>query len=141
MKTLFVFIVALLQKSIVTSASIVMRTLLFPLLSDLSRCNRFLVCHNMLLSRCQKAGQRHSIKIGNRPSEIVAKFKSLATTHTDQNCVHEDIKSRLNSGNACYRSVQSLLSFRLLSNNVKLKYTKPYFYQLFYMGVKLCLSR
>jgi hypothetical protein len=40
---------------------------------------------------------------------------------TDQNCIHEEIKSRLNSGNACYISVQSLLSFRLLSRNVKVK--------------------
>jgi hypothetical protein len=33
--------------------------------------------------------------------------------------MHEEIKSRLNSGNACYHSVQSLLSSRLLSRNVK----------------------
>jgi hypothetical protein len=77
----------------------------------------------MLVSRCQKAGQRQSIKIGNRPFESVTKFKYLGTTLTDQNCIHEEIKSRLNSGNACYHSVQSLLSSRLLSRNVK--YKKP----------------
>jgi hypothetical protein len=33
--------------------------------------------------------------------------------------MQEEIKSRLNSGNACYRSVQSLLSSRLVSRNVK----------------------
>jgi hypothetical protein len=33
-------------------------------------------------------------------------------------------KSRLNSGNACYHSVQSLLSFRLLSRSVKVKIYK-----------------
>jgi hypothetical protein len=32
--------------------------------------------------------------------------------------MHEQINSRLNSGNACYHSVQSLLSSRLLSRNV-----------------------
>jgi hypothetical protein len=35
--------------------------------------------------------------------------------------MHEEIKSRLNSGNACCHSVQSLLSSRLLSRNLKLK--------------------
>jgi hypothetical protein len=31
----------------------------------------------MLVSRCQKAGQRQSIKIGNRSFESVAKLKHL----------------------------------------------------------------
>jgi hypothetical protein len=53
----------------------------------------------MLVSRCQKAGQ--SIKIANRSFDDVANFKYLGTTLTDQNCIHEETKSRLNSGNAC----------------------------------------
>jgi hypothetical protein len=77
----------------------------------------------MLMSR-KKAGQKHSIKIDNRSSEGVAKFKYLGTTLTDQNCMHEENKSRLNSGRACYHSVQSLLSSRLLSWNVKVKIYK-----------------
>jgi hypothetical protein len=74
----------------------------------------------MSVSRCQKAGRRQSIKVANT-FEDVAKFKHLGTTLTDQNCIHEEIKSRLNSGNACYHSVQSLLSSRLLSRNLKVK--------------------
>jgi nucleosome binding factor SPN SPT16 subunit len=61
------------------------------------------------MSRCQKAGQRLSIKRGNRPFGSVAKFKYLGTTLTDQNCIYEEIKSRLNSGNACYHLVQSFV--------------------------------
>jgi hypothetical protein len=77
------------------------------------------------MSRYQKAGQKHGIKIANRSFEdVVAKFKYLSTTLTDHNCMHEEIKSRLNSGNVCYHSVQSLLSYRLLSRNVKIKIQK-----------------
>jgi hypothetical protein len=78
----------------------------------------------ILVSRCQKAGQRQSIKIGNMSFESVAKFKYLGKTLTDQNCIHEEIKSRLNSGNACYHSVHRLLSSLLLSRNVKVKIYK-----------------
>jgi hypothetical protein len=67
------------------------------------------------------AGHGQSTKIGNRFFEDVARFKYLRTTLTDQNCMHEEIKNRINSGNACYHSVQSLLSSRLLSRNVKVK--------------------
>jgi hypothetical protein len=64
------------------------------------------------------------MKTANRSFEDVAKFRHLGTTLTDQNCVHDEISSRLNSGNACYHSVQSLLSPRLLSRDVKVKMYK-----------------
>jgi hypothetical protein len=35
--------------------------------------------------------------------------------------MHKEIKSSLNSGNGCYYEVQSILSSRLLSRNVKVK--------------------
>jgi hypothetical protein len=79
---------------------------------------------NMLMSRSQKVGQKHSIKIVNRSFEDVAKFKYLGTILTDQNCMHKEINSRLNSGNACYHSVQSLLSSRLLCRNLNVKIYK-----------------
>ena len=46
-------------------------------------------------------------------------LKYLGTTVTNQNYIAEEIKSRLMSGNACYHSVQNILSFRLLSKNLK----------------------
>jgi hypothetical protein len=64
----------------------------------------------MLVSRYKMAGQKRGIKIANRSFEGGAEFKYLGTTLTYQNGMHEEIKGRLNSGNACYRSVQSLLS-------------------------------
>jgi hypothetical protein len=63
----------------------------------------------MLTSHNLKIGQRHSIKIANRSFENGAKFKYLGTTLTDQNCMHEKIKSRLNLGNAYYHPVQSFV--------------------------------
>jgi hypothetical protein len=61
----------------------------------------------MFMPHSQKIGQKHSIE--NRFSEGVTKFKYLGTTQTVQNCMHEEIKSRLNSGNACYHLVESLV--------------------------------
>jgi hypothetical protein len=65
------------------------------------------------------------MKIANRSFESVTKFKYLGTTLTDKNYINEEIKSRINSGSSCYHSVQSLLSSRLLSRDVKVKNIKP----------------
>jgi hypothetical protein len=75
----------------------------------------------MLVSRDQNAGQNREIKIGNRSFENVSQFSDLGMTVTNQNLIQEEIKRRLNSGNACYHSVQNLLSSRLLSKNVKVR--------------------
>jgi hypothetical protein len=55
----------------------------------------------ILLSRHQNAGQNHDIKIGNRCFENVAQFRYLGTTITNQNLIQEEVKKRLNPGNAC----------------------------------------
>jgi hypothetical protein len=67
------------------------------------------------------AMQNREIKMANRSFENVSQFKYLGTTVTNQNLIQEGIKTRLNSGNACYHSVQNLLSSRLLSKILKKK--------------------
>ena len=48
-------------------------------------------------------------------------FRYLGTTLTYQNSIQDEIKSRLKSWNACYHSVQNLLSSSLLPKNLKIK--------------------
>ena len=40
---------------------------------------------------------------------------------TNQNCIREEVKNRLKSGNACCNSVQNLLSSSSLSKNVNMQ--------------------
>jgi len=75
----------------------------------------------MVMSQDRNARRGHSVKIDNSFIERVEDFKYLGTTLTEQNSIQEEIKSRLKLGNACYHSVQNLLSSRLLSKNLKIK--------------------
>jgi hypothetical protein len=50
-----------------------------------------------------------------------------------------EIKSRLNSGNACYHSVQNLLSSHLISKNLKIKIYRTVILPVVLLGVKLGL--
>jgi hypothetical protein len=51
----------------------------------------------MFVSRYQNTGQMYCTRVGNKSFENVAKFKYLGMTVTNQNCIHEEIKSRLYS--------------------------------------------
>ena len=73
------------------------------------------------MSGDQIAGQSHSMKTDNSSFERVEEFKYLGITLTHQNSIQGEIKSRLKSGNACYHSVQNILSSSLLSKNIKIK--------------------
>jgi hypothetical protein len=78
----------------------------FVLLRDLMRKNK-----NVFLSVVPKYLNVKS----------VTEFIYFGTTLTNQNDIHDDVKSRLNSGNCCYYSVQDLLSSSLISKNLKIE--------------------
>ena len=74
-----------------------------------------------IMSRDQNAGRSHSMKTDKSSTEGVEEFKYLGTTLTNKNSIQEEIKSRVKLGNACYYSVQNLLSSSLLSKKLKIK--------------------
>jgi hypothetical protein len=84
----------------------------------------------MLLSRHQNVGQNRDKKIANRSFGNVSRFKYLGTTVTNQNLIQEEIKSRLNYGNACYH----LLSSCLVSKNVKIRICKTIIFPVVLYG-------
>jgi hypothetical protein len=49
------------------------------------------------MSHHQNSGQ------SNNENENAEKLKYLGMTVTNQNCIYEEIKGRLNLGNACYQ--------------------------------------
>jgi hypothetical protein len=51
----------------------------------------------------------------------------FGTTVTNKNLIQEEVKKGLNSGNACYHSVQNLLASRLLSKNKEIRICKTIF--------------
>ena len=75
----------------------------------------------MVMSGEQTAGLSHTTKVDNSSTERVEEFKNFGTTLTYKNSIQKEIKSRLKLGNACYHSVQNLLSSSLLSKNLKIK--------------------
>ncbi|KAJ4444085.1 hypothetical protein ANN_05874 [Periplaneta americana] len=58
------------------------------------------------------------------PIREVEKLKYLGATVTNINDTRKEIKRRINMGNACYYSVEKLLSSSLLSKNLKVRIYK-----------------
>ena len=73
----------------------------------------------MITSRHQNVIQNQNTVIGNLWFENVEKFRYLGETVTNTNDIHEEIKRRINMGNACYYSFEKILSSRLLSKELK----------------------
>jgi len=80
------------------------------------------------------------MKTDNSSFERVEEFTYLGTNLTKQNSIQEEIKSRLKPGNACYHSMQNLMSSNLLSKNIKIKMYRSIILPLFCMSVKLGCS-
>ena len=74
-----------------------------------------------VISRHKNAERSHNIKTGNSSFERAEEYRCLGTTLTNQNSIQEEIKNKLKRGNACFHSVQNLLSSSLLSRNLKIK--------------------
>jgi hypothetical protein len=87
----------------------------------------------MIMSRHPNSGQNQNMK-ANESFKSMAKFKYLGTTLKNQNDIHDEIKSRLNLGNACYYSVQVLLSSRLISKNLEIKIYKTIIFPIVLYG-------
>jgi hypothetical protein len=64
----------------------------------------------MIMSRHPNSGQNQNIRTANESFENVAKFKYFGMTLTNQNDIYDEIRSRLNSGNAYCYSAQNILS-------------------------------
>ncbi|KAJ4451260.1 hypothetical protein ANN_02721 [Periplaneta americana] len=78
----------------------------------------------MIIPRDENIVRNRNIKIGNLSFEEVKKLKYLGATVTKINDIRKEIKHRINMENACYYSVEKLLSSSLLSKNLKLRIYK-----------------
>jgi len=82
------------------------------------------ILHNTLFS-----------KTDNGSFEMVEEFEHFGTTLKNQNSVQEEIKSRLKLGNACYHSVQNLLSSCLLFKYLEIKNLQNYYFSFCFVRV------
>jgi hypothetical protein len=68
----------------------------------------------------------------------MAKLKYLGTTITNKNFIPNEIRSRLNSGNAWYHLVQNIFAFRfpILKRRLKIRILKAIIIAYVCVGVK-----
>ncbi|KAJ4431821.1 hypothetical protein ANN_20426 [Periplaneta americana] len=88
----------------------------------------------MIMSRHQNIARNGNIKIGNLSFEEIEKVKYLGATVTNINDTREEIKHRINMANACYYSVEKLLSSSLPSKNLKVRIYKTVILQVVLYG-------
>jgi hypothetical protein len=91
----------------------------------------------MIMPHHPNSGQNQNMRTANKLFDKVAKFKYMGTTLTNQNDIHDESKSRLNSGNVFYYSVQNLLSSHLISKNLKIKIYKTVILPVVTFGCKI----
>jgi hypothetical protein len=89
---------------------------------------------HMVIPGDQIAGRSHNIKTDTSSFEKVERVQTFGNNLNKSKFLTGTVKNRSNSGNACYHSVQDILSSRLLSKNAM---KKNYSFDLFCVGVEL----
>jgi hypothetical protein len=64
------------------------------------------------------------VRVDSNSCQKVKTFNYVGSLLTNQNFIHEEIKCRHKVGNSCYYSVQTLLSSKPPSKNLKIKIYK-----------------
>ena len=89
----------------------------------------------MITSRQQDIVQNQNIVIKKLLFENVEKFKYLGVTVTNTKDIREEIKRRINMGNACcYYSLEKILSSHLLSKKLKVNTCKTIILPVVFYG-------
>jgi len=101
------------------------------ILYSIGKCIYNRVYVHFLYIECR---ENRNIKITSKHFENVLKFKYFAATLTYKNCTHREIKSRVNSENACDHSGQKLLYSRLLPKDVTITINIEHYLTFFLYG-------
>ena len=92
----------------------------------------------MISSHHQIIGQRQNIVTGNLSFEEVENLKYQGVTAINTNDICEEIKRKINMGNACYYLREKILSSRLLSKNLKVNTYKTIILTVVLYGCETC---